>query len=170
MSTTTPHAAPIPPATPPKKHRKWPWILGGLVILIIIIVAASQGGTTTNPTPHPTSAPAAPPATRPPTNSARTAVSATAAQAAPVVLYSKTGSGTGSSPTFTTGAEWQVQYTYDCTAFGQSGNFMVNSEDMQLTINQLGMTGADTDYVHNDPGSHSLSIDSECAWTIKVLG
>jgi hypothetical protein len=165
MSTTAPHATPLPPATPAKRRRKWPWIIGGLAVLIAVISAATSGGTTTNPT---TSTPAGPLATQQPTQSAQ--AGAPAAPATPVVLYSKTGSGTGSTPTFTTGAEWQVQYTYDCTAFGQSGNFVVTSEDYELAVNQLGTKGADTDYVHNDPGNHSLSIDSECSWTIKVLG
>jgi hypothetical protein len=158
----------MPPATPAKRRRKWPWIIGGPVVLIvIIIVATSHSGTTTSTT---TTTSVAPPAANPPAHSAQVEAPATTAPATPVVIYSKTGSGTGSTPTFTTGVEWQVQYTYDCTTFGQSGNFMVTSEDYQVAINQLGMKGADTDYVHNDPGSHSLSIDSECAWTIKVLG
>jgi hypothetical protein len=175
MSTTAPHPAPVPPANPAKKRRKWPWIIGGLVVLIVIVATTtSHGGTITNPTTSTTISPAAPPATHAPAHpapaAATTAAPATTAPATPVILYSKTGSGTGSTPTFTTAAEWQVQYSYDCTAFGQSGNFMVTSEDFQLAINQLGTKGADTDYVHNDPGSHSLSIDSECAWTVKVLG
>lgn len=164
MSTTAPHLAPVPPATPARKRRRWPWFVGGLVVLIVIIATASSHGTTTSTKTTPAPAPTA-------VDSARAAApTTTLAPAAAVVLYSKTGTGTGSTPTFTTGAEWQVQYTYDCTAFGQSGNFMVTSDDYQLAINQLGTKGGDTDYVHNDPGSHSLSIDSECAWTIKVVG
>lgn len=41
-----PPAAPgaQPPNQPPKKRRKWPWVLGALVVLIVIIVAVSGGG------------------------------------------------------------------------------------------------------------------------------
>lgn len=170
MSVTAPHPAPEPAATPAKKRRRWPWIIGGLVVLIVIIATTTSHGGSSAPgtssgatSPAATHAPVAPaPATSAPAPAA--------APATPIVLYSKTGTGTGSTPTFTTSADWQVAYTYDCTAFGQSGNFMVNSDDYQLVINQLGNKGADTQYVHGDPGAHSLSIDSECAWTIQVLG
>lgn len=172
MSTTAPHPAPVPPATPRKK-RRWPWIVGSLVVLTVIIAAtANHGGTTANTTTaNNTTANkvAAASTAHVPAQSAH-AAAPTSAAATPVVLYSKTGTGTGSTPDFTTGAEWQVAYTYDCSAFGSPGNFAVTSEDFQLAIDQLGMKGADTEYVHGDPGTHSLSIDSECAWTIKVLG
>ncbi|WP_338837526.1 DUF4352 domain-containing protein [Gordonia polyisoprenivorans] len=35
---------PQPIPAPPKKKRKWPWILGAIVVLIIIIAVATSGG------------------------------------------------------------------------------------------------------------------------------
>jgi len=104
--------------------------------------------------------------TRPP---APPAPPAAVAPAAPTVLYSKTGSGIGSTPNFTTDAEWQVQYTYDCANFGQQGNFAVTDES-DVLVNALAVGGSDVAYVHNSPGIHSLTVNSECNWTIKVIG
>jgi hypothetical protein len=40
-----PPASDSPSAPPPKKHRKWPWILGGVVAVIVTIsVATNTGG------------------------------------------------------------------------------------------------------------------------------
>lgn len=37
-----------PPPTPPKKRKRWPWILGGIVLLFVLVgvVNAGNGGTT----------------------------------------------------------------------------------------------------------------------------
>lgn len=156
MSVNAPTPTQPTPPAPRKKHRKWPWIIGGLVALLIIVVANDHG---TNA-----------PVTSAPLTTAPAPTTAQSSAAAPVVLYTKSGSGSGSTPKFTTGPEWQVAYTYDCSNFGQSGNFQVTSEDYQLVVNQLGTKGADTEYAHDDPGSHALTINSECAWTIKVIG
>ena len=41
---------------PPKKRRKWPWVLGALVVLIVIIVAVSGGGSDSDSSSNSTSA------------------------------------------------------------------------------------------------------------------
>ena len=33
-----------PPPAPPRKRRKWPFVLGGIVLLIVIIAVSSRGG------------------------------------------------------------------------------------------------------------------------------
>ncbi|MXP22979.1 DUF4352 domain-containing protein [Gordonia sp. HNM0687] len=35
---------PVPPAQSPKKQRKWPWIVGGIVVIFMVIAALSGGG------------------------------------------------------------------------------------------------------------------------------
>jgi hypothetical protein len=95
---------------------------------------------------------------------------APAAPPAPAVIYEKSGSGITTTPNFTTPAEWQIQWSYDCSKFGTTGNFIVMSEDFQANVNQLGAGGTDATYVHGDPGTHSLQINSECSWTVKVVG
>lgn len=37
-------AAPLPPVEPPKKKRKWPWVMGGIFVVLIVIAALSGGG------------------------------------------------------------------------------------------------------------------------------
>jgi hypothetical protein len=175
-------------------------IAGVLVLFLAIgvIGAMASGGMSkaadVSPTPAPTvtvtvpgpertvtvTAPAAAP-TPAPTVTVTKTVTATvtapapaaappAAPAAGGVIYQKSGSGMMTTPNFTTPDEWQVQWTYDCSNFGMSGNFIVDSEDSQATVNELGAKGADTTYVHGDPGQHSLKISSECSWTVKVVG
>lgn len=37
------------PNQPVKKHRKWPWVLGGVVVLIVVIAIASSSGSKSGP-------------------------------------------------------------------------------------------------------------------------
>jgi hypothetical protein len=39
-----------------------------------------------------------------------------------------------------------------------------------VTVNELGMGGLSSTYGYNDAGSHFLAVDSECSWTVKVIG
>jgi len=128
--------------------------------------------TTVIPTPTPVaSAPTHRAATRTQAApAAPVAPPAAPAPPAPTVLYSKTGTGIGSTPDFTTGAEWQVQYTFDCAGFGQQGNFAVTDDTGDVLVNALAANGSDVAYVHASPGTHSLDINSECDWTVKVIG
>lgn len=57
---------PMPPA--PKRHRKWPWVVSGLVVFLLLIVVIGAAGSSTTPTTtaagtdaHPAAAPATPP-------------------------------------------------------------------------------------------------------------
>jgi hypothetical protein len=36
-------------------------------------------------------------------------------------------------------------------------------------VNKLGTGGSGTEYVYGDPGTHHLTVNSEGAWTIKVV-
>src|ERR1700722_19287820 len=63
---------------------------------------------------------------------------------APQMLLDLTGSGTKSTQTFTAGGDWDLDWTYDCSNFGNQGNFQVmiynkdGSISTQLPVNQLG--------------------------------
>lgn len=58
---------PMPPATAPKKHRKWPWVVSGLVVVLLLIMVVGAAGSNTPTTTaagtnaQPAAAPAAPP-------------------------------------------------------------------------------------------------------------
>jgi hypothetical protein len=95
--------------------------------------------------------------------------------AAPSVVLSLSGSGSKSTRTITVSNEWSLSWTYDCSNFGPQGNFQVFIYDADGTpssatgINQLGSRGSDTEYFHQG-GNLYLEINSECRWSIKVLG
>lgn len=162
------HTAPYPlPSRRTRRHH--PVLLGvacGLCGLVAGMVIGAVGKTTNAtaaiavvPPPAATRAThtTPPPTTRPP---------------APRVVLTKSGSGSLTTAPFTTGSSWTVAYTFDCAAFGMSGNFSVSAADNSdlngPEINQLAAKGADTDYVYNDAGTHALSINSECDWTVRV--
>jgi len=66
-----------------------------------------------------------------------------------------------------------MAWSYDCTAYGSAGNFIVdvNQPPGDLSAddgtNELNMSGSGTDYYY-DTGTFSLAITSECDWTITV--
>ncbi len=94
----------------------------------------------------------------------------------PTVRLNISGSGSKSTQTFTVGKSWTLDWTYDCSNFGSKGNFQVYVYDSNGNIsfdnsgvNQLGSSGADTEYYHT-AGSYYLEVNSECNWTISVKG
>ena len=114
-----------------------------------------------------------------PASTAPAAPSAPASQpAAPVPVFHErtllTLSGNGSEDTapFTIpdgSGNWKIIWTYNEGGFGQSVNFQIWSEDFQANVNKLGTGGSGTEYVYGDPGTHHLTVNSEGAWTIKVV-
>jgi hypothetical protein len=56
----------------------------------------------------------------------------------------------------------------------ESENFIVSgdggSDFSGASVNELGNGGSGLTHVYRDAGSHYLSIDSECSWSIQVVG
>ena len=84
------------------------------------------------------------------------------------------GSGSKSTQTFTVSDSWQMKWSYDCSSFGDRGNFQVYiyTSDGAMSfdnngVNQLGSSGSDTEYYHTG-GSYYLEVNSECSWHITV--
>jgi len=94
--------------------------------------------------------------------------------AAPDALLSLSGSGSKSTQVMDVPDEWSLSWSYDCSDFGNEGNFQVyvlNSDGSPAAaqgVNQLGNSGSDTEYFHQG-GKLYLEINSECNWTIQVL-
>lgn len=87
-------------------------------------------------------------------------------------LFSRSGSGSEDTAPFTIpdgSVNWKIIWTYNEGGFGQSVNFQIWSEDFQANVNKLGTGGSGTEYVYGDPGTHHLTVNSEGAWTIKVV-
>ncbi len=115
--------------------------------------------TTTTTAPPPPTAP--PPTTAP----------------GPVTVFSASGSGSKNTQVFNTPSEWQLQYTFDCSAFGPEGNFIVDAEPASggydpraPRVNDFGPGKSDVTYAHNDAGAKFLRINSECDWSVRVVG
>jgi hypothetical protein len=79
----------------------------------------------------------------------------------------------GETPQFTETGNWQLTWTYNCSNIGQSGNFSVSvnqpstSTTADIGPNELGPGGSGTDY-YTDTGVFSLTVISECDWSISV--
>jgi hypothetical protein len=150
--------------------------------------AKTETSTTTASTAHATGSvvstqpvPATTPTTAAPTTTTTTVAPTTTTTAAPTttttraptatVVFQRSGSGIGSTPTFTVPDEWQLVWSYNCASFGSRGNFVVDATGGPDTalVNDLGSGRSSTEYEHSG-GPVSLSINSECAWTITVKG
>lgn len=86
---------PRPPA--PKKSRKWPWVLGGVVVLIVLIAAISGGGETAAPTGTTGAAPATSAPSAPSGAGDGSDAPSSSAGASSGVVYEVTGSGRATS-------------------------------------------------------------------------
>jgi hypothetical protein len=81
---------------------------------------------------------------------------------------SASGSGSHSTQTFTVPTNWKLAWSYDCSTFGSSGNFVVDVQGASvLGVNELGSGGSGTENYHSG-GTVWLDIDSECAWQVKA--
>ncbi|HEY3871489.1 MAG TPA: hypothetical protein VGM10_24220 [Actinocrinis sp.] len=148
-------------------------VLGAAFVAIVAVIAGSiaysakhrtQTATISAQTDSGSSAPTASAAS----NAA--AASAPASSAAPTqaVVLSLSGSGEQTTQEFTTGPDWGVTYSYDCSSLGMQGNFIVSDENDIPLANALGTSGSATTYEHGDPGRHYLQVNSECSWKIRV--
>lgn len=96
---------------------------------------------------------------------------AAAAAAAPATVLHVSGNGIKNTTRFTTGDNWTINYTYDCTkTFGGTGNFQVYVDypDGDIPVNELGAKGHDSS-TETGAGVHSLKVVSECPWTLTVV-
>jgi cyclophilin family peptidyl-prolyl cis-trans isomerase len=108
---------------------------------------------------------------------ATTVAPTTTTQPAAQVLLNQQGSGQSSLPQFTVGSgarEWALGWAYNCSAFGSSGNFIVNvngfgsaADTTDAGVNELGMSGNSVEYYY-DTGTFQLVVNSECNWSLKV--
>lgn len=141
--------------------------VAGFIVLLIVIGAVISAGSK----PARNGAASGPSAGRTPGASASTTAKPAAA-AKPVVLATFKGTGTENTAKFTVSGTWKLTWSYNCAAFGQSGNFIVLTDDggAGASVNELGMRGHGSTYAYGDSGRHYLAVNSECPWRIKVIG
>lgn len=148
-------------------------VLGAAFVAIVAVIAGSiaysakhrtQTATISAQTDAGSTAPTAGAAS----NAAAGSGPASSVAPAEAVVLSLSGSGEQTTQDFTTGSDWGVSYSYDCSSFGMQGNFVVSDERGVPLANTLGTSGSATTYEHGDPGRHYLEVDSECSWTLQV--
>jgi hypothetical protein len=148
---------------------------GALIVLVIILAVARSGGNSgsSNNTSSQNAAPA--PAPTVATTPQPTAAPTTTAPPGP--RFFQAGQGIQTTTKFTVPAEWILKWHYDCSSFGDSGNFIVNvkngdgSDDFQATgVNELGPGGDGIQNFHADGGSKYFDVNSECSWALNVPG
>jgi hypothetical protein len=90
-------------------------------------------------------------------------------------LLGNSGSGSYTTVQFTVGGsgDYDVYWTYSEGGFGQSVNFQIWADggaDFNVTDpNQLGTGGSGVIHVYGDSGTHTLTVNSEGDWTIRVV-
>jgi Protein of unknown function (DUF2510) len=190
----TPQATFTPRHGPKKPRPGWLLPVGiglaGLVLGLIIGLVSAGGSAKTAAAPAPvtvhetatkTLEAASAPAPAAKTITITAAPSPTPA-ATPPAAGEKTvlhlaGNGDKTTANFTvTEDQWTIAYVYSCANVGGSGNFIVDVNDSTGTddfnkdgVNELGATGNSSTVEHGS-GTYSLSILSECTWTITVKG
>jgi hypothetical protein len=157
-----------PPSRPKKRHRVLiASILGlaaTLVLCGIVVIAAGPGGDASGDIAVATATTAATPP-------AKVAAAPHVAKTALAVH----GKGIKKTALFAVPAEWTLAYSYDCAAFGYAGNFAVTEYKatgsmVDVLVNELGDKGSDTSAQHADAGQRYLEVNSECDWSMKVVG
>jgi hypothetical protein len=132
-------------------------------------------GTTGATSPTTTGAPSVPASTAAPTTAPTTTVAPTTTSTVQV-LVNQSGSGQASLAQFAvSNPAWDLDWSYDCSSFGQSGNFIVDvmgsgsaADTTDSGVNQLGSSGQGVEHYY-DQGTFQLVIDSECSWAVKVV-
>lgn len=115
----------------------------------------------------------APSTVAPSAPSASAAPSTSAPSLAGKTVASFSGSGIETTPQFTVTSTWKLDYSFDCSSFGQSGNFAVyeysGSTLDGVLVNDLAMSKSGSTYAYEDAGTRDLEIDSECSWSVEVI-
>lgn len=129
---SNPYPTPPAPQPAPKKHRKWPWVLGGIVALFILVGVAGGGDDSPAPVGH---APAGAPAG----NEANDPAPAEVATER-TVIYKVIGTGTASSITYTTDGMTSMNQESDVTLPWEKTIKLPTGEAMQMV--QLSAQGS----------------------------
>jgi len=178
-----PPVVPMPPGLPQRKKHGCLYAVLAVVALVIIagVIGAVAGSSTKSTTTAASTPAASQPTTNAPTTTPKTSPPTTTPPTKPpipVVLWSQSGSGIQSGPQFTVPSGdkgWDEIWTYNCANFGSSGNFVSSitgygnaAGTTDTGTNQLGASGSGTNHYY-DTGTFAIQINSECAWTEKVM-
>lgn len=163
----------------PYMHRPPPRVMGpGKIILIVaggvagVLVLLAAAAVALAPAQHPHRN-AAQPAVANNGAGARTPAPAVTERPKARVLATFSGTGDENTPKFTVSGSWKLKWSYNCSAYGYPGNFIVledNSYASGAQVNEEGRHGHGATWSYGDSGRHYLNVSSECRWTVKVVG
>jgi hypothetical protein len=167
-----PSAPPAPPPGPPVRQVPGPvyvapqrapgvgtaakqgfgWAAGCLLFVVVLVVGLLVVLGSRSPRTSPGLPPAAP--------------------HAQAQLLTLRGNGIQRTTKFTTSGDWRIDWTYDCSSFGTTGNFIVEvqGDTLDVAVNQLGARGSGSAPEYTSPGTYYLEVNSECVWTVTVFG
>lgn len=154
----------------PKKkfYKRW-WFWVGAVVVLFIVIGASSGSKPGTSVPAPAESGSTVAA-----QEKKTAPAPVATE--PQVLLDLKGSGSKTTQKFTAAGDWDLNWSYDCSNFGQNGNFQVfiydGSGQMSFRnspVNQLGASDSGVEHYHNG-GTFYLTMNSVCSWKVQVQG
>lgn len=88
-------------------------------------------------------------------------------------FFTLSGSSSTNSAPFAAPAQWQLQYTYDCSGTGLGrGNFQVwlynGSDPAGVLVNELGESGSSSSYVYEGGPAMHVEVISSCDWSITA--
>lgn len=155
-----------------KFYKRW-WFWLGVVVVLFIAIGASGGNSKSGVS---VPAPAETGSTVAALEKKADAPVPTPVPVAPQTLLDIKGTGTKSTQKFTAGGDWDLNWSYDCSGFGNQGNFQVfiyngdgSMSYSNSPVNQLGKSGADVEHYHTG-GTFYFTVNSECSWHIQVKG
>jgi hypothetical protein len=163
---------PPPQQVPPRRGNRTGrtvllGVCGGIFAIVVIAVAASSSPSASAPT----AAQARSAARAQPTTAARSATAPAPPAAKTVATFS--GNGTENTAQFTVTGTWKLDYSFNCSDFGGQGNFQVFEDGGQdlngVQVNALSTGQSGSTMAYGDGGTHYLEINSECAWTVRVI-
>ncbi len=164
-----------PKPKPKWYQRKWVWVVGGLLVLMVISTSGNKSNTPSQPAKPDKSTQTSGTNTETKANT-QTANPPAPAPKTPQVLIDLPGSGSKQTQKFTAAGDWDLEWSYDCSSFGQQGNFIVtvynNDGSMSLensAVSQLGKNSTDVQHYHKG-GIFYLDISSECSWHVTAKG
>jgi hypothetical protein len=91
------------------------------------------------------------------------------------VLAQDAATGISQTTTFVAPANWDVNWTYDCSRQGSPGDFDFSGYTSQggatgiYGPEQFGMRGSGVQH-YTEAGTFHLVVNSSCSWGIQVVG
>jgi hypothetical protein len=155
-------------ARPWYKKKRW---IGAIVIVAIIVIASATGsGGSNDDSKNSADGPVATPLTED-SQPTKAAEPRPTKKSNPVLLRTS-GNGANTTEKFKAGSDWDIAYTFDCSAANGVDIFQlyIYNGDGDLTgvgANTQARKGNEVTHQH-DSGTHYVQVNSACKWTLKV--